>query len=322
VKEFTADRKIWVRGFKSGLRVVGVSVNALNEDGPEPLMADTRVMLPEWLSEDNLLGTVPQGNPMDFRLLWKVEPTPDTPTNIHEFSMKLVNHDGYTELSQSNERSRVRLSEHPFGTVFWTEHAFDPLTNSAPGLYDVYVSGLALPLETVPLGQILVTGWVEPMETIDAKVASLLPETTRVFGGLAVLTKWFEYRFPVAGLGEVPKTLTVISSADWLEEEEDGTDVAVVSVQYAPGTTEEHSIKLGRDTASTWYNLHARGVVKHQLAPVAWSSRVRRDTVDFDANVYVATFDLEPDGALPTSVSVRYAADRGILRLRGIALTP
>jgi len=206
--------------------------------------------------------------------------------------------------------------------VFWTQHSFEALTNSAPGLYDVYVSGTALPVETIPLGQVLVKGRLEPNPATVAQVQALFPAGACVFGGNAVLTKWFRYHFPVNPGAKTFRTLVVVSSADWLEYQPDLLDVATLTLEYPSGNKERHPFLLGRDTASTWYNLHARSGVKHGLAPVAWSTPARRETLDFDANVYRASFDLAETREAPSAIEVAYSAQNGVLRLRGLLLVP
>ena len=319
VDEYSPDKRVWVRPFSNGVRVVGVSVDTgesseRRADGPEMSM-----QLPAWLQRDALLGEVEKGPPSSIRLLWKVEPSGGATPEAQEYTLKLIHHQGYAQ--QVTDRVAVEPAGRATGTVFWSRHTLPPFRNHPPGLYDVFVSGASVPVETIPLGQVLVSGWATSMKGAAEEVRGLFPRGESVLAGEAVLARWCRYRFPVGQLDFVPKNLAVVSSADWIERHDNGYVIAKVEAVYPSGERISHVIELGRDTSSTWYNFHARGGLTHDLAPVAWSWRVQRETVYFDANAYRAEFPLDAADA-PEAVEILYMADEGLLRLYGLVLCP
>ena len=321
VRDFTPEKALGARAFRNGLRVVGVTVETAPQSGSgQAAGPQFDIQLPDWLDPDCLLGQFRPGTPSVLRLLWQVEPTPESEVDEAAFSVRLQFRHGYNTYNQENDPDRIRRLEHPPGTVLWTAHRFEDCIGFTPGLYNVLVTSRTH-VETMPLGQVLVLGVARSLQHTEEKLRGLFPEGFVVFGGNAVLTQWTSYHFPVHDVPFTPRYLVVISTADWLLKEGQLTEVATMEVARAAGTPEAHVVRLGRDTAAGWYDLHARGSIPHERPPVAWSWPIQRDANYFDAHAYQARFQLEAEG-IPEAIDVRYTHRKVILRINGLVLLP
>ncbi len=323
VAKYTPEKTVWVRAFASGLHVTGVTAS---KPGSAPGADSTAgpqitVALPDWCPADRLLAVLPEKEDILLRLLWKVEPRLTPLPDVQEFVVRLANHQGYGQQTQQGERSMVRPAGLAYGTNFWTDHRIPSLLAFPPGLYDVTVASTASPQEVIPIGQALYVGEATNTPEIAQRLLALLPGGAPVLAGNAVLARWARLRVPVHSLSFAPHSLAIVSSADWLEDTGNLTPVATITVTVKGGPTQSFPILLGRDTASTWYNLHARGNVRHEQAPIAWSWNERQDTVDFEACVYIAKYALRSEAPIE-SIDITYALDKGVLRIRGIELMP
>jgi hypothetical protein len=324
VEVYTPDKKVHVRALDTGLRVVGVSVTrgdmaATPARRNEPAFEWTP---PDWQSKDALLGYVDAGGPLKVRLLWRKEPAPPGDVETVDFAVALNHHRGYYKMSPVAPWTTIRLDDHAYGTVFWTEHAFAGAAKVPPGVFDLIVSTTGQSAEVIPLGQVFIRGEVHLDPNGAGQLSQLFPSGRNVFTNQLAMTRWQSYTFQLDSPGAPPRQIAIVSSVDWLEAADDGMDVAEVTLVRKSGKAESHFIKLGRDTASTWYELHKRGDLKHSRAPVAWSWPVTQDTVRFDAAVYTCSFALEDDPSPPREVRIRYLANEGLLRLHGISLLP
>jgi len=323
IQEYTPGRRVWVRSFASGLHVVGASVESkTGANATVKAKPCGEVVLPSWCDREALLGEVNQGVSFKIRLLWKVEPRSEAAAAKQSFTAEIVHHQGYGHQLQVDEKTALDLSDSPYGTVLWSEHRFAPLQSQAPGLYDVAVRATAPPFEVIPLGQILVNTWLVARDGVLDKMRQVLPQGAYVFAGEVVLTRFFRLHVPVDTLGFTPHAVAIVSSADWLEQMPNGTHVATVRIRGASHSPIDCPIELGRDTASAWYRFHARGNIQHDMASIAWSSRARAGTVEFDAHTYLAKIDLGVSEPSPVGIDVIYEADEGVLRLHGIAFLP
>jgi len=323
VQEYTPARHVWVRSFAGGLHVIGASVESKTEaDATVKAKPYSEVVLPSWCDRKALLGEVNQGVPFKIRLLWRVDPRSEPHAVKQSFTAEIVHHQGYGQQLQVGERTVLDLSDSPYGTVLWSEHGFAPLQSQAPGLYDVAVRAAAPPFEVIPLGQILVNTWLVQRDGVLDKMRQVLPQGAHVFAGEAVLTRFFRLHIPVDELGFKPRAIAVVSSADWLEQMPNGTRVATIRVNGASHPPIDCPIELGRDTASAWYRFHARGNIQHDMAPIAWSSRARAGTEEFDAHTYIAKLDLGVPRPSPVGIDVIYEVEEGVFRLQGIAFLP
>ena len=324
VDTYTPGKRVHVRALDNGLRVVGVSVKPGESAGAtaklrEPAFEWTP---PDWQKKEALLGYVDSGGPLNVRLLWRREPAPPAGPETVDFTVSLNHHRGYYKMSPARAWTTVRIEDHAFGTVFWTEHAFAGAARIPPGVFDLIVSTTGQEAEVIPLGQVFIRGHVHVDPAGAGHMSRLFPSGTNVFTDQLAMTQWQSYTFGVEAADARPRQIAIVSSADWLESAEDGLDVAEVTLVRQSGATEPHVIKLGRDTASTWYELHKRGDLRHSRAPVAWSWPVTQDTVRFDAAVYQCSFPAGDDPSPLSQVRIRYLANEGLLRLHGIALLP
>ena len=324
VEVYTPDKRINVRALDSGPRIVGVTV-VCEETGRVPGAEREPAFEwnpPEWQSEEALLGHVNTGGPLKVRLLWRREPAPPGETETVDFAVALNHHRGYYKMNPAKSWTTIRLEDHAFGTVFWTEHAFAGAARVPPGVFDLIVSTTGRNAEVIPLGQVFIRGQVHVDPKGAAALAQVFSSGSTVFANQLAMTRWQTYTFPIDATDAHPSQIAIVSSVDWLEGADDGIDVAEVTLVRKSGESETHFITLGRDTASTWYELHKRGDLKHSRAPVAWSWPVTQDTVRFDAAVYRCSLDLADDPSPLTAIQIRYLANEGLLRLHGISLLP
>ncbi|HOE66098.1 MAG TPA: hypothetical protein PLO62_06195 [Candidatus Hydrogenedentes bacterium] len=325
VEENRPDMPLQVRAFQSGLRVTGISVaprvTLAEQTDPEGIR--TGVVLPEYMRPERFLGVAPQRFPLDMRLLWTVEAPSAEPIPLRDYAVELVHHQGYARRHQTQNGSAEDFFPQDAKAACWTAHRFAAAAHIPPGAYDVLVTKMAAPVQTVPLGQLLLWPSAIPRPEATKKLTEAFPGAINVFSGDAALTRWFYMAFPIPPLPFAARKLLVVSSADYLEDAANETPVATITVEYASGQREQHALLLGRHTASTWHRFHARGSVKHRQAPIAWSWRVVQETAEFDACAYKAVFDLAESNPPPASVSIAYDDDReGILRLWSVAFLP
>ena len=311
------EKTISVRAFGNGMRAAGIVV-APQRNAPPASGPRVEGDFPAWLKRDELLGEIPNGN-IAIKLRW--EPSTQLASDAPHFALRLANHQGYATLNQQNDRSAVALAEGAQNAA-WSEHAFTPMTMYPPGLYNALLSSTTLPRESIPLGQLMWYGQPVPTDNARDRVREAYPEGNAAFTGSAVIARWFRFELPVAKPSFVPRTLAIVSSVDWLEHIGDQTPVAEITVLQGGAKGASKSLLLGRDTASTWYSFHARGNVQHSQAPVAWSWRERQESVDFEANAYVARYDLGGANATPDAITVRYLADEGLLRIYAVVFLP
>ncbi|MCC6794530.1 MAG: hypothetical protein IT366_05375 [Candidatus Hydrogenedentes bacterium] len=311
------EKPFSVRAFGNGMRAAGIIVMPPRTPAPADVPR-IEADLPGWLKRGELLGEIPNGN-VTIKLNWesRTQLTADAP----RYALRLANHQGYATLNQRNDRSAVTLTEGEPGAA-WSEHTFAPMTMYAPGLYNALLSSTTVPRESIPLGQLLWYGQPVQTDTARDRVRDAYPEGAAAFTGSAVLSRWFRFELPVAKPSFTPRTLAIVSSVDWLEHVGDQTPVAEITMQQGGAKLGSRPLLLGRDTASTWYSFHARGNVAHRQAPVAWSWRERQESVDFEANAYVARYELEPANAAPDAISIRYVADEGLLRIYAVVFLP
>lgn len=277
---------------------------------------------PEWLDRDELLGYVDSGDTIIVRLLWRAEDTRRTLSGPESFTVMLNQHRGYYKVNQNSPAVVVHPGDHPTGSVFWTEHTFSEASTVYPGLFDVMVRNRAVPSTLIPLGEVFIRGRIRPDPVSPPRQTTLYPSGVHVFADRLTLTQWYRYTMPVPAPPFQPRSLALTSSLDWIEKEENGLDVAELTVVRASGDVETFRVKLGRDTAFTWYELHTRGNLRHTQAPIAWSWPVEQETVRFDAAVYRGVFELQDDPSPPVEVSIAYLLDEGVLRVHGITLLP
>jgi hypothetical protein len=277
---------------------------------------------PEWLEPTELLGTVPPGRGIVVRLLWEVDPRLRPLPEAAAFSVELNQHQGYGRIRQQDTRTRLDLRERPYGTAFWSEHVFPKGTHVVPGLFDLVVYSEADPTERRALGQLFVRGPADDIPHVGRQMRDLLPDAALLFAGHLALTRWYHYEMRVPDMPFEPTTLAVVSSVDWFENRRDGARVAEAAVVYDSGNRATFPILLGRDTALTWLEFHKSGAVAHEAAPIAWTWPIQRESVEFDAAVYIARFPLPPDLGKPVRIAIRYLDDEGILRVRGAGFLP
>lgn len=311
------EKTFSVRAFGNGLRAAGLVV-APTYTPPQSNGPRIEADLPAWLKRDELLGEIPNGN-ITIKLRW--ESSTRLASDAPHYALRLANHQGYATLNQRNDRSAVALAEGAQNTA-WSEHTFAPMTMYAPGLYNALLSSTTLPRESIPLGQLLWYG--QPVFTDSARdrVREAYPEGAAAFAGSAIISRWFRFELPLAEPSFAARTLVIVSSVDWLESVGDQTPVAEITLQKSGAKVQSKSLLLGRDTASTWYSFHSRGNVAHSQAPVAWSWRERQESVDFEANAYVARYDLADANVTPDTVSLRYVSDEGVLRIYAVVFLP
>lgn len=313
----SAEKKFEVRAFGNGMRAAGFVVAPVRDappaDGPR-IEGD----FPAWLNRDELLAEIPNGN-IAIKLRW--ESSTQLASGAPHFALRLANHQGYATLNQRNDRSAVSLAEGAQNAA-WSEHTFTAMTLYPPGLYNALLSSTTLPRESIPLGQLMWYGQPVPTDNARDRVRGAYPQGNAAFAGSAVIARWFRFELPVAHPSFVPRTLAIVSSVDWLEHIGDQTPVAEIALLQGGAKGASKSLLLGRDTASTWYSFHARGNVQHSQAPVAWSWRERQESVDFEANAYVARYDLGGANATPDAITIRYLADEGLLRIHAVVFLP
>ncbi len=311
------EKTFSVRAFSNGMRAAGLVV-APARDAPKTDIPRIEGDFPAWLKRDELLGEIPNGN-ITIKLRW--ESSAQLASEASHYALRLANHQGYATLNQRNDRSAVALAEGAPNAA-WSEHTFAPMTLYAPGLYNALLSNTTLPRESIPLGQLLWYGQPVPTDSARDRVREAYPEGAAVFAGSAVIARWFRFELPVAKPSFVARTLAIVSSVDWLENVGNETPVAEITLLKAGAKVDGKSLLLGRDTASTWYSFHARGNLKHSQAPVAWSWRERQESVDFEASAYMVRFELEAGSATPDTVTIRYLADEGVLRIYAVVFLP
>lgn len=316
VEAYTPDKEIHVQSARAGLRPVGVRIEETTNVS-QPPGVQSAISLPDWIDLDRLLGRVTGAVPFTVSVLWRVEPGYTEISEPLRFGLIINQHDGYGRRSESAGSTLIKPESNAVGAVFWSKHRFDEAGAMIPGLSDVILRGTETPAETIPLGQILVEG----RATRNAKTAdqcrAAIGSASLMFAGMAVLTTGDNYTFAANNQPTV-SGITIISSVDWMEDIEDGATVAEVEVEFADGSTVKDALRLGSHTSSTWYELHARGDVAHSQAAIAWTWPIQQDAIQFDAAVYRAAIDT-PEKTIK-SVSIKHVHDRGILRVRGIAL--
>ncbi|GMW01921.1 MAG: hypothetical protein AMXMBFR84_30570 [Candidatus Hydrogenedentota bacterium] len=320
VAEYTPQKMVWVEGFKNGLRVSGITLPEESDGAPQGGMT-VRVSLPPWFESDRLLGTVTLNKPLTIRLLWSIDPTPQPSPRNGAYAVRLAQHDGYARLLQPNPVN-VDTAGLNYGDVFWTDHTLPPMNVSPAGLYNVIVSNNTSPTQNIPLGQVLVPPVPEPQPEVVEKLKTLYPQGEVLSSDHVVLSRWFGIAVPNPKPGFQARSIVIISSADWIEELPNETVIAEVTVKDSAGKSLKRNLRLGKETASTWYNYHVRGNLQHEMAPVAWSWEQNVETVNFEANVYTGQFELEEGFGPLQSVEVTYAAESGLLRIRGMAMLP
>lgn len=324
IEAHTPDSPVYVRPFDSGLRVLGVTVESAAAPPANDADGGPRFEWnpPEWLDRDRLLQYVDSGETITVRLLWRAEDTRRIAAGPQSFVVALNQHQGYYKISQHPATTVIEPSAHLNGGVFWTEHAFSPASTIFPGLFDLVVRRVELPATTRPLGEVFIRGRIGPPKDSPRQLENLFPNGAKVFASKLTMTQWYTYHVPVQAPSFQPRALALITSLDWIKNDENMVEVAEVVVHRASGEEENHLIKLGRDTANTWYDFHTRGNLRHTKAPVAWSWPVEQENVRFDAAVYQAVFPLSGSASPLTGITINYLLDEGVLRLHGIVLLP
>ena len=316
VAEFTPERSISAKSFEGGLRIIGASRGPGNP-APETTGLTFTFKGPDYLKKDDLLFDLGNADAATLRLLWRREPSLQKP-GVASVLLRLSHHQGYGAVLQKGS-TRVMPDDYPVGTSFWTDHPFS-LDRAVRGIYDVYAQTTSQPVETIPLGLLLVRR-CETDAALAERVDSVFPEAaTKIFSGRLSMTRWYSYRVEAGHLASLPRKLSVISSADWLEDAKDGRVLARFSVLYDTGARDNFDFAIGRDTSSTWYDYHNRGSIAHSKAKVAWTTPTEYETVTFDAATYLSSFDLTTQNARTVAVEIEYTAEEGILHLYGLAL--
>lgn len=321
---YSPDRYVDVEAFDFGLRVIGITLRTTDQVDSEPgqEVHSFEWNPPEWIDIGRLLGYVDSGRNITIRLLWRVEPFPETRPSAVNLAVALHEHRGYAKVTQESPSTVMHPGKHAQGTVFWTDHAFPDSATAHPGLFDVTIRSTAGSTLTLPLGQIFVRGRVMRVPQDAGQMARLFPQGVPVVEGRLGMAPWYEYVIEVKPLHFLPRQLALVSSLDWVDGEEDALPVAEITVVRASGKRESHPVRLGRETAFAWYDLHRRGGLAHARAPVAWTWPAERDTVRFDAAAYKALFDLEGGSAPIEELRIRYLLDEGVLHIHGLSLLP
>lgn len=323
VDAYAVDHEVSVPALPNGLRVIGVRFEQEAVDGVASGPETPQLDLPDWFDPAWILGRIAQGRRTVIKLLWRVEPTDEDSTAKAAAQVELACHQGYARVQQEGGPVSASPGDQPPGTVFWTEHPMGVPRTSPPGQYNLILTVNAGGARTMPLGPVMLGGWSERLSDVANRLKQAFPTAAPAFAGRTVLARWHRTTVTIPEPERPARTLLICSTADWMEDKPNLTEVARVAVRYADGFGETFPLLLGRHSSSHHYDFHSRsGMLRQERAPIAWSTSARLQTVEADAHVYAARYELTRGHGEPAEVEVRFVAEEGTLTVHGVATTP
>lgn len=323
VDAYAVDHEVSVPALPNGLRVIGVRFEQEAADGAASGPETPQLDLPDWFDPAWILGRIAQGRRTVIKLLWRVEPTDEDSTAKAAAQVELACHQGYARVQQEGGPVSASPGDQPPGTVFWTEHPMGVPRTSPPGQYNLILTVNAGGARTMPLGPVMLGGWSERLSDVASRLRQAFPTAAPAFAGRTVLARWHRTTVTIPEPERPARTLLICSTADWMEDKPNLTEVARVAVRYADGFGETFPLLLGRHSSSHHYDFHSRsGMLRQERAPIAWSTSARLQTVEADAHVYAARYELTRGHGEPAEVAVRFVAEEGTLTVYGVATTP